>query len=84
MRTRRRRYGIEGEAEVAQVATKTAKIKFIQEVDYKMEIDDGETNQRDVKVIGDQPVEEVEKNNAFKKKLRKYSNMQSEGTYQQL
>jgi hypothetical protein len=47
MRTRRRRMNEEGSEKATSPISQ--KVKFMEEVDYKMEIDDGETNQKEVK-----------------------------------
>ena len=59
------------------------KVKFLEEVDYKMDVEDGETKQREVRVVSGEPLSE-EKCIAFKKKLRRFSNMDIEGSYEEL
>lgn len=51
---------------------------FMEQVDYKMQIEDGsDTNPKELKPVDIEPMEE-EKRSAFKKKLRKYSSKKSE------
>lgn len=52
MRTRRRRYGMEPElGDNGTQLFKIKKVKFMEEEDYKMKVNDGESNQREVKTI---------------------------------
>ena len=60
MRTRRRRYGMEpelGDNGTQQLMMK--KVKFMEEVDYKMQADDGDSNQREVKTTIDEEALEI-------------------------
>ena len=60
MRTRRRRYGMEpelGDNGTQQLMMK--KVKFMEEVDYKMRVDDGDSNQREVKTTIDEEAQEI-------------------------
>ena len=54
MRTRRRRLGLDSEE--GQMSNDqpllSNRVKFIEQVDYKMEILEGDTTEREVKIVG--------------------------------
>lgn len=82
-RSRRRRFNTdEGDEQTIKQQTKV-KIKFAEEIDYKMQIDESETKPKQTKILNEQPSQN-EKREAFKKKLRKFSNMMVEGNYMEL
>lgn len=73
MRARRRRSGgAEDESEKGKESVSKKPVMFLEQVDYKMQIDDVESDEKEMKPINTEPNEE-DKHKAFKKKLGNFS-----------